>query len=405
MPQDNIVFPRTLTIVGNGFDLSLDALTSYECFYNCLKDCFETDDIDVFKNKYINNDNTDCLKAFFELVKEKNDNYFINYFLRYKKIFGDWVSFETELTRIVRSFDSLITHLNNRNDYIIGISTDAGVYMRILSEVDLMSTINVFPNNRFFECGTKAAMWMKVDPPVVLFKIKEKNCKNEYEVYKSIDDFTLSFPKGLYDDLCVFSDLFSLYLLIVKDIKNDKISYGAMLDSDYFINYNYTNYLDYMTAKNGCCPLDILYINGRIDYSTYKAKNRVVFGIDSNTKLKNIGFEVFTKTVQRSLYDTDIQRLSRILSEDIEVIYIFGHSMNLADFESLNYIFSCSEKYGMPSVYIYCLNDSAKIDIIMNLRRILGNDRFDDYQRKGRLNFPYCKEMIINKKKEQEDKQ
>ena len=316
--------------------------------------------------------------------------------MRYKKIFGDWVSFEVELTKIIRSLDLLVMHLNNREDYLIYLSNGASLYLRILNEVDLMSIINVFPDNKFFNSGVKSATWMNVEPPVVYFIIKGYEFKNEYDIYKAIADFTQSFPKELFNDLNIFSNLFSLYLLIVRDIKNNNISYGAMLNSDYFINYNYTNYLASVIFDKCCHPLDILYINGKIDYSSFDTKSRIVFGIDSNTKLNNIGFEVFTKTVQRSLYSTDIERLSDLLCKNIEEIYIFGHSMNLADYESLSYVFTCAEKNGKPKVNIYCLNDSAKIDIIINLREILGSNKFDDYQRQGYLSFPYSSETITN---------
>ena len=392
---------NTLTIVGNGFDLSLGAKTSYESFYNCLKDCYECDAAVDFKQKYTDQNNEEHLDIFYKTVKESTDNYFINYFLRYKKVFGDWVSFETELTKIIKSFDSLTAHLNTRDDYILYFysAQEVGLFLRIINEVELMSTINVFPDNKFFCSGVKADRFVKSDDPVTSFHIKGYAYSNEFDVYKSISDFTEFFPKELYKDLCVFSDLFVLYLFIVKRYKEDKLVYGPMLDSDFFINYNYTEYLSSTILRSGCKPSDIVYINGKAEDN----KRSIVFGIDSNTKLVIKGFEVFTKTVQRSLYDTDICRLSSILKDDVVKIYVFGHSLNLADYESLHFIFSSCEKYDKPEIVVYCYDELAKINSIINLRTILGKEKFDNYQRNNRLSFLNSKAAIVRKKNRGEE--
>lgn len=400
MANEDLKFPRTLTIIGNGFDLAMEAKTSYECFYRCLKDCHDIDNLDSFKEKYVGGFDSKYINDFYNFVKKESNNYFLNYFLNYEKIFGDWVSFEKELTKIISSFDSLITHLNTREDYLIYFSNgSAGLYLRILDEVDLMSVINVFSDNKFFKSGVRAAAWVNTKPSVVYFEIKNATYKNEYDIYKAISDFTESFPKRLFGDLSAFSKAFVLYLLLSKGISNNSIAFGQMLDSDYFITYNYTHFLQTKIVDSGCKPLEVFYINGKIDYGKKDYDNKIVFGVDSNTKLNNAFFEVFTKAVQRSLYDTDVQKLSRLFNEDIAKIFIFGHSMNLADYESLEYVFSSSERHGKPEIVVYCYDEQTKIDIIINLKKILGDKRYYEYQRENRLSFPLSRTTIIKKEK------
>jgi len=92
---------KSLTIIGNGFDLSLGALTAYEDFYKCLKKCFVSKDLKSFEDSYLMEDNIEFVRRFYYLFSENKDNYFSNYFLRYEKIFGNWVSFEEELSKIL----------------------------------------------------------------------------------------------------------------------------------------------------------------------------------------------------------------------------------------------------------------------------------------------------------------
>ena len=395
----------SLTIIGNGFDLSLGAKTRYEDFFNCLKSAFESDTSEQFVNslehEFVNEDNLSLLSDFFRLVKDAKDNFFVNYFINYNKAFDNWVSFETELTRIIRSFDLMLSLLNDSQSFELLPET---FYFHILDEMELMSVIDVYPNNKFFQSETESLHPFDDTglQDAIIFEICGGKFSNKCETYKTIADFTNSFPKDLYKDLCVFSDLFVSYLLAVENFRNEGIVFGPILDSDFFINYNYTNYLDLMLSSSGCTPLDIIHINGKVSHSSERPHNRIVFGIDSNTELKNVGFDVFTKTIQRSLYETDVCRLSRFLDNNIGLINVYGHSLSLADCESLRYVFDRCEEGGKPTIKIYCLNELAKIEIVNNLRRILGKNRFDAYQRENKLFFPYSKEAIVRKKNKTE---
>lgn len=74
------VLEESLAIVGNGFDLNLEAQTSYDSFFECLKDCFNSESLSDFKSSYISDDNEIAITDFFNLLNDNRDNYFINYF-------------------------------------------------------------------------------------------------------------------------------------------------------------------------------------------------------------------------------------------------------------------------------------------------------------------------------------
>lgn len=395
---EEIRMPIKLTIVGNGFDLALGAKTSYDDFYNCLKDCFEAKEINDFKNSYIFEDNENLINSFYKLVEKNRDNYFINYFLNYKVIFGNWVSFEKELTKVIKSFDDLILCLNSHDKLFMDLTLGTNVltYVRIIDKTNLLQVLSVYPDNKYFSINLRIQDFAK--DGAVPFTIKGQSYKNIYEVYKGVTDFSEVFPNLLYKDLSIFSDLFSLYLGIVNHFARfDSIIQDAF-DSSYFINYNFTNYLDKLMKENNLNSDNILYINGLAENINGIPKDKIVFGIDSNTKLSNLSFEVFTKRIQRSIKDTDISYLNHVLGNNFDDIFIIGHSLNVADYESLHFIFSKCEDPIKPRITIYYYDDKARIDLIINLRAILGSSKFDEYQREGMLNFVISRKAWIKTK-------
>ena len=83
--------------------------------------------------------------------------------------------------------------------------------------------------------------------------------------------------------------------------------------------------------------------------------------------------------------------MGQLLNGRINEIKVIGHSLSLADYESLGFIFSKADK-NRPRIIIYYFDEDGKIDLIINLKQILGRDVFDDYQRQGLLKFVNSKE-------------
>ena len=385
--------PSKLYIIGNGFDLALGAKTTYSAFYECLKECSASFTLEEFGKSYYYEGNKESVDSFYELVKNNAENYFINYFLNYKKAFGNWVSFERELTKIVKGFDDLLSALNSSERLVTEEKTGSDCYteisLNILDLRDLLQILFTYPRNKFFEASIEHLENLEKGQSLV-FKICKRRLFGTAEVYKKIEDFSEELPRLLYEDLMVFSDLFALYLDIVEHYVNTDSLIKDQIEYSSFINYNFTDYLERSMKHNDHPFKDIIYINGHAKYDLDKSGRGIVFGIDSNTKLSNPSFEVFTKRIQRSIMDTDVSKLAEVLYECFDEIHIFGHSLNFADYESLSFVFSKYTKY-KPKVYVYCLDRKSKIELIVNLKLILGSDRFDEYQREGKLFFPDSK--------------
>ena len=119
-----------------------------------------------------------------------------------------------------------------------------------------------------------------------------------------------------------------------------------------------------------------------------KPDDKIVFGIDSSVKLANHAFQAFTKSIQRSIKNTEISRLKYAMENYVGDIYVFGHSLSLADYDSLHYILSKEYEGGLrPHIKVYCYNVKERMSLVINAKRILGDSLFEEYQRSGELEF------------------
>lgn len=379
--------PMKLTIVGNGFDIAIGAKTTYNAFYDCLKDGWDAKTFDDFKKKYLYEGNEKLVDSFYKTVKNNQNNFFINYFLRYKTVFGDWVSFEKELTKIVKGFDDLVTFLNLPDRLIVFPSSSEEVsraYIRAFDNIGLLQVLSVYPNNRFFSTDLKQHPYE--GNKYLSFQIKGKKYKDIFSFYNRVEVFSQELPKELFDDLTVFSTLFSVYLGIVDHFVKPGYKLNGVDRHSLFVNYNFTHYLERLVEDDKSGIRRIININGLIDNAKGSYKENIVFGIDSDTQLSNHQFGVFTKRIQRSIKETDVMYLEKMLSEKIGEIEVIGHSLNLADYESLSLIFS-RIRGSNPIITVYYFDNESKNSLIINLEQILGKDRFDKYQREKRLQF------------------
>ena len=379
-----IVENESLMIVGNGFDLNLGAKTSYEHFYECLKKCYNSASLSDFSICYQNSKNVNSVKMFFECVKKETNNYFVNYFLNYETIFGSWVSFENELSKIISAFDMMVSFLDSASDSFIDQGGNyASLYVCTSNYPKLLSVLNTYPDNRFFKAHTEPQWIIKEGQAVELIIGGGKRKRDLHQLRNSIEKFSESFPFELYADLTSFSNLFSLYLSIVRNSANLNKKMNTFASCRLFLNYNYTKYLEKFLRRNHYEFDKVLYINGKVDRN-FKKDSGIVFGIDSNVNLKNTAFSVFTKNLQRSIKKTNINEFDRFANESITNFYIFGHSLSLSDYESLNYLFSAANKRD-PVIHIFYYDDASKASLIINLKTILGDKLFSEYQRRDRI--------------------
>jgi len=370
----------SLLVVGNGFDCSLGAKTSYKDFYSLLLMAFNSPSYNDFLNtSKIKTDNTQALEQFYDLIqKESKTNYFINYFILYKEAFGCWVDFERELEKIISAFDSLISYLFEKNRIVF---SEPDLYLKISDDVKLVSVILNYPNNDYFHSFIAAK-------DLYAFYIKGCKFTSEKVLINTLNKFIDDFPKRLYRDLSSFSKLFVIYLSIIEnDVAYDKV-HSFVKNCEIAINYNYTGYLDHYYKRNNYNLTRILYINGKCNYE--KLDDKIVFGIDSNVRIKNKQFFIFTKSAQRTVKDTDIRYLTNFFNYYyFTKIIIFGHSMSIADKETLQFILKNSKDINNKDfrIEIYTYDEDSKLDIISNLNDILGLEYFLNLQNSNKLIF------------------
>lgn len=384
--MDKIEFPESLLLIGNGFDLALGSKTDYASFYNCLENALSYSEEDFLK-KYLSSDNQILVTSFYKKVNELKDNYFIQYFINYHTVFNCWLAFEVELQRIICGFDRLLTYLNDtKKQYIDGTGSNLILNLRLLDDPQLLSILNTNSKNKFFDAWVSFndIKWSKES--ALRFDIKDADNKSLDTLRNAIFNFCNNFPKCLYDDLTNFSNLFSIYLGIVNHYVELKGFEQIISESDYLVTYNYTTYAEKMAVPNF---KECLYINGLAENLNGSPKNKIVFGIDSSVELKNPCFNIFTKTVQRSIKNTDVYKLRSIAEKNIEKVYVIGHSLSVADKESLLTIIANKKDNisDAPTVIIYYYDEKGKVDQVMNLFELLGCDTFTLFQQNNKLQF------------------
>ena len=377
-----------ILIIGNGFDLSLGAKTDYNSFYDFMKKCNDACDYESFV-KSVERGDTSSIKDFYSEYLNNKDNYFIEYFINYNYSFKEWVAFENELTRIITSMDDLVSCLKDNKKIIID------GYLNIFLKIDdqnVLSVLNNNSDNKFFKAFTFQGDLI-VNEGRVKFRFKE-DARSYYELLHFIKKFCEDFPNNLFGELSKFSELFNLYLNVIK---NDNIKfdlYNSRIKSSLVVSYNYTDYLLTIYSKMNFEPFDYIFINGK-----NVEVNKIVFGIDSSLKLENEGFTIFMKSVQRLLFSTDINRIGQLKEHLIDTIIIIGHSLCLSDKDSLYFLLMSKyfeEIY--PTIIVYYHNEDSKKQLATNLRLILGNETFEQYQLNNKIKLLDIKELYNDDK-------
>lgn len=374
---------EVLLIIGNGFDLSIGAKTDYNSFYEFMKKCNEAEDYETFA-KSVDKAGMLLLKEFYDKYKSNIGNYFIEYFINFNYSFKEWVAFESELTRIITSMDALVSCLKDNKKILID------EYLNIFLNIDDQNVLSVLNNNcdnKFFKVFTSQGDLI-VNEGRVKFRFKEE-AKNYYELLHFIKKFCEDFPNDLFRELSTFSDLFKQYLNVIKSNTMKYNLYSNKIKANYVISYNYTEYLLTMYENKNFEPDDYIFINGKTSVT-----NEIVFGIDSSSKLENEGFTIFMKSVQRLFSSTDINRMGELKNDLIDTIMIIGHSLCLSDKDSLNLILSSKYSgYIYPTINVYYHNEESKKQLAKNLRMILGNKVFDEYQLNNKIKMLNVKEL------------
>ncbi|WP_461868073.1 bacteriophage abortive infection AbiH family protein [Faecalimonas sp.] len=358
-----------ILIIGNGFDLAHGLPTKYEHFLefvNTYENHKETlipgcsiksewgkgQKLEKDFLVYLGNLCNQKKELFEELVKMISENVWLDYFISiYKQMQQEgregWIDFESEISNIVREFDSI--HLKmlenvkkNRNDIFLDQFQTDRLEKFIINSTN-HQTLKSF----------------------ALIKINMLNDLNRLiralEIYLS--DFVNNYPI------------------------NKKLSDIEGLEIDKVLSFNYTNtYKRIYGNKNPDIEYD--YIHGKADIKHDKNSCNLVLGIDEyldeDEKNKNTEFIQFKKYFQRIYKKTGCEHVDwlnehkeqyrgMLIYEENYIdfnVYIFGHSLDITDKDIIAKFIQ--EEHTQTTIFHF--NQQALGSQIANLVKVIGQD-------------------------------
>lgn len=383
---------KTILILGNGFDLAHGLPTKYSHFLEFCRrvnmiwyygSSNDEKTINVFKEQLINNwETTTTIKDAFlkECDKIRNinptgkipvirdisnlisDNIWYRYFI---KIYEDscmkgenWIDFESEIRLIIKIVDESSLSLTDFFD-------------------DVIKKIIDFPE------GEKLEIFIDMLKFNIGFTVRD-------------------FREKAFEDLERLTRALELYLgSFVEGIPiESKIPELENLKPDYVINFNYTNTYE-RKYNEGPVPVPVYHIHGKVDITRSEEENNMVLGIDEywtgDKRDEKTNFTIFKKFAQRIQKHTgndsykylkEIQDIfkkkeknwsgnvdtSKVHSDGISYVYIFGHSLDVTDKDILSSFVGDDS----TSVTVYCRNKGTEGELIANTIKLIGAEKLLD---------------------------
>ena len=399
---------KTILILGNGFDLAHGLPTKYSHFldfcrivdkmWNYISSTDEKK-INEFKEKWINNwETTTTIKDAFlkecdkirninptgkspvirDISKLIRDNIWYRYFI---KIYEDscmkgenWIDFESEIRLIIKIVDENSLSLTDFFD-------------------DVIKKIIDFPEGQ---------------------KLEIFNDMQEFNRVFTVRDFR----EKAFEDLERLTRALELYLGSFVEVIpiESKIPELENLKPDYVINFNYTHTYERKykkgtdnegtdnegTDNEGTDNEGTVYhIHGKVDITRSEEENNMVLGIDEywtgDKRDEKTNFTIFKKFAQRIQKHTgndsykylkEIQDIfkkkeknwsgnvdtSKVHSDGISYVYIFGHSLDVTDKDILSSFVGDDS----TSVTVYCRNKGTEGELIANTIKLIGAEKLLD---------------------------
>ena len=393
-----------ILVIGNGFDLAHKLPTSYKdflgfityvnSFYNSnVKDIdiykdapnFKALNIDIqnyFLKKYALNKDDQFID---ELIYLSSDNIWIKYFkkcIEKNKIKGEnWIDFESEITKVVKSLEYLKKH----NDYNSQLTPGNRKYA---SNYIMYENGKNFINDVSCKLVEKNILSNKLDyENIVDSKVNYTNLENNF-FCKSNSNKIISELNNELNNLIRCLEIYLDYVVrenVKISNKLDDIEKIDKIDKLISFNYSYT-FKDIYDVKE---ETEYDYIHGVADKNKDIEKNNMVLGIDEYLDEKNKNIELdfiqFKKYYQRIYKNTgckykkwleEIEENNHIFSKSIlsntflNNIYFYGHSLDITDKDILQELIMLPKS--QITIFYYSKNDYKQK--ISNLVRLIGQD-------------------------------
>ena len=385
-----------ILLLGNGFDLYHKLPTKYINFLNTVKflqENFNETDMQtigkVFNDERlygIDSGIKECYEKYYttysnfplniettkKLIELADKNVWFKYLSQLINKDITWIDFEKEIEKVVRAFEHYF-----ENEYIEKLNfSDLFAH-----EVNIMHIFNFFYYvvEEDFVGDTKMHRWELNEQFMVQNPLNKKSYLSK--------DKVISF---LYNQLIELAEMLKLYLRNFVDVVVEKLKSINMID-EYIdlsqvrdvVTLNYTHTFESIYCRE--IKRNIYHIHGDVDFN-------IVLGINSNEndnlETVNTDFLRFKKYYQRVFYKTDIEYLMALKYNDIfdsrntNNLVVFGHSLDSTDKDIIMDLFMYSKK-----ITIYCYNEKAMSDNIINLVNIYGREGFDILRSEKEMTF------------------
>lgn len=385
-----------ILLLGNGFDLYHKLPTKYINFLNTVKflqENFNETDMPtigkVFNDERlsgIDNGIKECYKKYYttysnfplniedtkKLIELADKNVWFKYLSQLINKDITWIDFEKEIEKVVRAFEHYL-----ENEYIEQLTFSN----LVTHEANIMRIFNFFYYivEEDFVGDTKMHRLELNEQFMVQNPLNKKSYLSK--------DKVISF---LYNQLIELAEMLKLYLRNFVDVVVEKLKSINMID-EYIdlsqvrdvVTLNYTHTFESIYCKE--IKRNIYHIHGDVDFN-------IVLGINSNEndnlETVNTDFLRFKKYYQRVFYKTDIEYLMALKYNDIfdsrntNNLVVFGHSLDSTDKDIIMDLFMYSKK-----ITIYCYNEKAMSDNIINLVNIYGREGFDILRSEKEMTF------------------
>lgn len=364
---------KSLLITGNGLDLNSKLQSSYKNFFKNNNKILN--DLYYLEKIYIN---------IFELVDgvvqdddsifEFEDDLKRNYYSLYCLI--EWTlgnPKDLESVKIIEPFLDTISKVINGEDYsywllpgVMGnsifhnwndIESFIGEYLNDINNHNpgIVLALEQLKNSLSIKCLEYKCKPIDFNLFMIiagcLNKIDKEKKSSKEDLYEAINKIDIN--EFLYSELKKLEDNFASYLKYEVEREEYKynvvenISKIAGEDDVNILNFNYTNYKEYINEYRNKIALNVnkvINIHGNLDVDSH-----IIFGIDNkfgkeDSKKHPINIPMFTKTYRimsiSSVNSDDIRDLLNSKDNDpYEKIKFFGHSLSDADYSYFQSIF------------------------------------------------------------------
>lgn len=375
-----------IILIGNGFDIAHGLPTTYGDFLKFMKaikefgayegSCFTfekyglNDKIKLLLEEKINQkEKTD---RELKLLKCAESNFWTNYFLQHENFKKEnWVDFENEISKVVQILDE---QCKNVHENIVIPSLEQPLSNCLQ---DYCPDIHV-PCDEYGHGFVFSNKYKINQLPNVL----KKHLDNLIE---ALEIYLTDYVDTLIDEHYIAPD--------IKNICNDiKI-----------ISFNYTYTYSIVYDKSNETPIH--HIHGSIRKNKEVRSNNMVLGIDeylsNDEKDTNLNFIEFKKYFQRIFKGTGAEYKAwlKLLENpctynDITKrpnLYIFGHSLDVSDKDILKELICDSPLH----TTIFYHNEKSRAEKIINLVKVIGQDKLIEFTGNGRIKFVKQKDMVL----------